>query len=343
MDQGRGRGRALHGIGEPDAQRKLRTLSQSPNEEGQGDHRGKGGSWRQHPLGPGEDLAEGETAEGGPDQEEPQQEPGIPHPIHDESLVGGIAGAPPLVPEADEEVGAQPHPLPAHEEQEVIVRQDEHQHGKQEQVEIREVPGVPGVAVHVPDGIHVDQEGDHGHRQHHHRGERVHQEADRDLESSRHDPGVQGHFARAARKDQKGDQEGNQAGEAGGRNRHPVGPVPEVPLAEEAIDDGPQQGEARDQPDQLHVVLCAPRLPEYTCGPGSRVTGVPEKWEPSCAVYTSPGGRENSKRPASRRGGNAGHRMCYRPTDAATRPSPQLPSGLAPLRRPPTPTQRHTQ
>ena len=66
-------------------------------------------------------------------------------------------GRRPLEPERDEEVGAGAHALPAQEGEQEVVGQHQHQHREGEQVQVDEELRVPLVAVHVADGVEVDQ------------------------------------------------------------------------------------------------------------------------------------------------------------------------------------------
>jgi hypothetical protein len=85
-----------------------------------------------------------------------------------------------VVIEADQEVGAQAHPFPADERDQVVRAQDQQQHRPHEQVQIDEVALVAPLVGHVADRVDVDQEADESDDDDHHRRERVEQEADVD-------------------------------------------------------------------------------------------------------------------------------------------------------------------
>ena len=75
-------------------------------------------------------------------QEDRQQEAEVADAVDDERLLAR-RGAPVLLEvEADQEVGAQPHALPADEQDEQVGAQDQGEHGEHEQVQVREVARV---------------------------------------------------------------------------------------------------------------------------------------------------------------------------------------------------------
>ena len=80
-------------------------------------------------------------------------------------------------PEGDEQVGAQAHALPAEEHEQVVVRQDEDEHGEHEEVEVGEEPVVALVVLHVADRVVVHEHADRAHDEQHDRRERVDQVA----------------------------------------------------------------------------------------------------------------------------------------------------------------------
>ena len=136
-----------------------------------------------------EDLDKGEGAQVPEDQEHGDQHPEVPDPVDDERLLPRIRGRLLGVPEPDQEVGAETHPFPAHEQEQIVVRQHQDEHGEGEEVEIGEVPLVPGVVGHVAHAVDVDEEPDPGHHQGHDRGKRIPQKGDVDREVSRDHPG----------------------------------------------------------------------------------------------------------------------------------------------------------
>ena len=106
--------------------------------------------------------------------------------IYDKGLLAGGGSGRAFKPETDEQIRARPDAFPPEEHQHKVVRQHEHEHGEHEQVQIREEEGEPWVTVHVPDGEHVDQRGDPGHKQHHRHRKRIRQK--RHIHTDRRQP-----------------------------------------------------------------------------------------------------------------------------------------------------------
>ena len=80
--------------------------------------------------------------------------------VDDERLLGGVVGRAAPEVEADQQVGAEADRLPEDEEQEEVVGQHQHQHREDEERQVGEEAVVAAVAVHVADGVDVDQEAD---------------------------------------------------------------------------------------------------------------------------------------------------------------------------------------
>jgi len=109
-----------------------------------------------------------------------------------EGLLARLGRRWPFEPEADEQVRAQPHQLPADVEQQEVVGQHQDQHGEDEQVEQGEKAGIALVLSHVTDGVDVDQETHSGDYQSHQGGELIHQKRSFYSEVTHCDPGEQG-------------------------------------------------------------------------------------------------------------------------------------------------------
>ncbi len=119
VDEGRDRGRALHGVGQPVEQRDLGRLAGGGQEQEQ--HGGEA-----HPTVEVRQLAEDPAARpalvldgAGPleDQEDGQQEAGVTDAVVDEGLLAGRGRRLALEPEGHQPVGADADALPAHERQ----------------------------------------------------------------------------------------------------------------------------------------------------------------------------------------------------------------------------------
>ena len=177
VDQRRDRRRTRHRVRQPDEQRDLRALAGHADEQQQrdrGDGRRADGEGR---AGSAEDRPEIERAEGRRHQEQAEQQSGIADAVGDEGFARRIADLRAFAlfvkPEADQQEGAQADAFPTGEQHHEVIRGDQHQHRGDEQVEVKEEAGETLVAVHVADGVDVDQRADAGDEQHHRHRKRV--------------------------------------------------------------------------------------------------------------------------------------------------------------------------
>src|SRR2546429_600684 len=70
-------------------------------------------------------------------------------------------------PESDQKIGTKPDAFPAHEHQEVVIRENQRQHEKDKEIQISEVSIEPFLMRHVAGGINMDQKSDTGHDENH--------------------------------------------------------------------------------------------------------------------------------------------------------------------------------
>jgi hypothetical protein len=178
VDQRRHRGRALHRVREPGEERDLRALAGGAEEQQQARHRDRGAAGGEHVRCRREHPIELERAGGGDQHERAEHEAEVADAVDDERLLPRLRRGRTLVPEADQQVRAQAHALPAHEQEQEVVREHEREHREHEQVQVEEEPPERGVVAHVADGVDVDQRADAGDDQHHDRGQRIEQERD---------------------------------------------------------------------------------------------------------------------------------------------------------------------
>ena len=181
VDEGRDRRRALHGVGQPVEQRDLGRLAGGGQEQQQ--HRRGGRAAAQVRELPEDAAARAALVLDRPglleDQEDGEQEADVADPVVDEGLLAGRGGRLALEPEGHQPVGADAHALPAHEGEQQVVRQHQEQHGEDEQVQVDEELRVVPVALHVPDGVQVDERADAGDEHAHRHRQRVDQRARR--------------------------------------------------------------------------------------------------------------------------------------------------------------------
>ena len=130
-------------------------------------------------------VGEAQRAEVPGDGEHAQQEAGVADAVDDECFVGGVAGRLAMEIETDQQIRTQAHAFPAHEHQDIVVRQDQREHGEHEQVQVSEEAVVAAFMRHVADGINVDQHAHAGDKQQPDGGERIEQEAGIGVERGR--------------------------------------------------------------------------------------------------------------------------------------------------------------
>ena len=202
-----------------------------------------------------------ERAERPPDHEDRQHEAEVADPVDDERLLGRRGRARPAEPEADQEVAAQAHRLPEHEQQQEIVRQHQHAHREHEQRNLGEEPREAGVALHVPRGEHRHQEAHERDHREHHRGHRVGLDVDANVEPADLEElvaGCHGRRARVLREAVRHDrQQQHERANDGDRQRDPAGPM--APRAEQlgAQQPGDDCRGQRGGGDQPHHELLA--------------------------------------------------------------------------------------
>ena len=110
------------------------------------------------------------------ERERAKNESGIADTVHNEGFVGRIAGRLTMKVETDQQIGAQAHAFPSHEQQHVVIRQDERKHRKHEQVHVSEEAVITALVRHVTDGVNVDQHTNAGYEEQPDGRERIKQE-----------------------------------------------------------------------------------------------------------------------------------------------------------------------
>ena len=177
MDQGRDRGRAFHGVGQPGVQDELRRLAHGAHEQQEADEGQDVDVPAQelHRLADlsgsrAEDRVQFDRAENEEDGGDAEHEAEIADPVDDEGLDRGGIGRRPQIPEADQEIGGETDPFPAEKHLQEIVGRHQHQHEEGEQRQIGEEARLMRIVAHIADRIDMDERGDGiDHYQHHHR------------------------------------------------------------------------------------------------------------------------------------------------------------------------------
>ena len=290
MDQRRDRRRPLHGVGQPGMQEELRRLAHGADEQQQADQ-GQGIDGKAEEFDRGSDVIGGrgengveiDRIENQKHRHDTEHEAEVADPVHQEGLDRRRAGRRPLVPEADQQIGAQPDAFPAEEHLQEIVGAHQHQHGEGEQAEIGEEARYMRIVGHVADGIDMDQERRGGHHEHHHRGQHVEAQAPGYLERARIDPG---HQLDGAARPLGGDLiEGRPAGQhgqaekrAGDHRRCPVAQAAAEKPGNHGAEQGQEYGGDVNQPASLSSDS-RPR-PRWSPGCGKKRPGWRGRWPP---------------------------------------------------------------
>jgi hypothetical protein len=81
----------------------------------------------------------------------------VPNPVHNEGFIGSSAVFEILVPEANQEVGAQSDAFPSEEQHYKVIAQHQVQHHKDEQVQIGEKAPKTVITMHIAYGVEVDK------------------------------------------------------------------------------------------------------------------------------------------------------------------------------------------
>jgi hypothetical protein len=123
------------------------------------------------------DVGEAKRAQIPGQRERAKNESGIADAVHDERLVGRGRSRLTMKVKTDQQIRAQAHAFPSHEQKHVVIRQDERKHRKHEQVHVSEEAVVAAFVRHVSGGVNVDQHAHAGHKEQPDRRERIEQES----------------------------------------------------------------------------------------------------------------------------------------------------------------------
>ncbi len=146
-----------------------------------------------------EDLREAQAAEVNDQQEHRQQKAEVANAVDDECLLARVSRRFLLEVEADQQVRAETHTLPADEEQQEALGQHQHGHEEHEEVEIREEAPVALFVRHVPDRINVDEEANARDNREHDQSQVIDSERKTHAESGNGNPRTTHHFNRIGR------------------------------------------------------------------------------------------------------------------------------------------------
>jgi hypothetical protein len=116
-------------------------------------------------------------------QEQPEGHGRVPDARHDEGLLSRGAVGWIGVPEPDEQVAAEAHPLPPQVKEQQIIGQHEREHGGHEEVHVGKEAAVALLVAHELRGIDVDQQAHDRHHQRHEQRQPVQVQPDPRLEA----------------------------------------------------------------------------------------------------------------------------------------------------------------
>ena len=108
--------------------------------------------------------------------------------VDDKGLHGSGHGRRLFEPEADQQIGGQPHAFPAKEHLDQIVGCHQHQHRESEQRQIGEETRTRGILVHVSDRIQMHQSRNRIDHHQHNRRQRINAQGPFDRESAGYNP-----------------------------------------------------------------------------------------------------------------------------------------------------------
>ena len=251
VDQSADRCRPFHGIGEPYVKRDLRRFAHGANKQEQGD-RGGDSCCDLVVARRSKDVVIRQGTGCPENQGHRQDEARIANAVDDEGFLTGVRRRAAFVPETDKQVGAQPHPFPANEHEQVVVRQHQHQHGGHKQVQVREEARVAGVAVHVADGIDVHQEADAAHDEQHDGAQRVHHQPHVHRKRAREYPRIQLCLDRVLGVGDNAEDhnQGEQQGQPDRADAEVMGLVAQNTPPQQAVQQHGHGGDNRDQPHE---------------------------------------------------------------------------------------------
>ena len=84
--------------------------------------------------------------------------------------------------EANQQIAAQAHALPAHEHHQVVVGKDQREHGEHEEVQVSEEAVVAALMAHVARAVNVDERADAGDEEQPHATQGVEQHSGANVE-----------------------------------------------------------------------------------------------------------------------------------------------------------------
>src|SRR5580693_1486787 len=94
------------------------------------------------------------------DEKHSQDESSVTDAVNDEGLGSSIAGGLAMEIKSNQQVRTQTHAFPADKQQDIVVGQDQGQHGKHEEVEVSEESVIAAFMRHVSGRVNMNQHAD---------------------------------------------------------------------------------------------------------------------------------------------------------------------------------------
>ena len=200
MNQGGNGRRAFHRIGQPDVQWELAGFSDRADEyeeprNGQ-KHRAQRQCLKRHERPKRQKI---ERAEMNLQQQDAQEQAEVTDARRDERLLRRLARRHALVVEANQEIRAEPDAFPEYVELQEVRGQYEPEHRRDEERDEREESSHSGIALHIADGINLDEEGNRRDDEEHHRRDGIDEDAHLQDEIADHHPCKLRHMRRLNR------------------------------------------------------------------------------------------------------------------------------------------------
>ena len=195
VDECRNRCGAFHRVGQPEVERQLRALATCTDEQHQRNCGGRDVAQRASD-GCRIDAFVRQRSHRREREEHRRHDAPVTDAVRHERLLAGRGCAVTCVPERDQEVRAGTHAFPTEEGDQKVLAQNQHEHRKDEEVEVDEELRELRITVHVTHCVQMDQRADSRDEQRHCDRQRIGEERHLHLQRTHRDPGKEAHHVR---------------------------------------------------------------------------------------------------------------------------------------------------
>jgi len=167
------------------------------------------------------------------------------------AFFAGIRGGLPIVPVANEQIRAQPYAFPADEHEQIVVRQDQDEHGGHEQVQVGKEAVIAGVPVHIAGRVDVHEEADTTDDKQHDGTQCINLKRHIGREGTGKNPGIEFGFDRLTRVHHEAENHDQGTHQGSTDRTHPkdVRLVANSQAPQETVEEYSEGWKNRDQPD----------------------------------------------------------------------------------------------